>query len=264
MPSAGAHCHERKYTVTPEQAARFLAAAGRRLQRVIFDPTQPVTFTRTTYLDTPDLALWRAGEQGPIARRLRVRQYAAAPDDRTPPTLTGDAWLEVKASSDGLRAKSRFPLDGDGLARALRGGKAIGDLERGLLRVTGWVELRPLLSRQDVAPRLATWYRRVSFETRGLRVTWDDGICFCRPWPALAGPAAPPDGHVVARYPFGVLEIKHRGRPPMWLVKALGALPAPSPLSKYHLGMRALRERSQAAQSSTSIAAGAPAAESFA
>ena len=99
---------ERKFVPSRAEMTAFRALVSRRLEHRIYDPSRPLAFARTTYLDTSDLHYYHSQARG-VARRLRLREYAAA-DDASPPRLTGVAFLELKSTSAGLRSKVRLSV----------------------------------------------------------------------------------------------------------------------------------------------------------
>lgn len=217
--TAPAADHERKFLVDESAALAFLRVIAPRVEPLIHDPGRPVSWNRTTYLDTPDLAYLRGG-----SRRLRVREYASAETSGAQPRLTGDCWLELKETVGILRTKSRFRAPAVVIARLLDG----AELDA----------VRPELAtcvRED-RPRavMTSWYRRTSWvvPSEGLRITLDHEVAFGPP-SALGVPGL----QATARVPGLILEVKHAGEVPSWLLAALGAIPAQPPLSKYRLGM---------------------------
>jgi hypothetical protein len=193
--------------------ARVVAAASDRLEEVIYDPTRPVAWARTTYLDTPDERYLRTSAGG-SRLRVRLRQYAAAADYDDPPRAAAGTWLEVKRSAGLERRKVRVRMSEPEIAAVLRGG---------------------------LAPQVTTWYRRRSFAGHGLRLTVDQDIAFCRPsLPVAAGALAEP-GDLLAREVRAVLEVKSAGGQglPEWLFDALAALPADAGYSKLRAAVAA-------------------------
>lgn len=237
--------YELKFVVSLERARAFLGAMRDRLHVKVYDPAWPVAFTRTTYLDTPDWRYLRSS--GEVLRRLRIRQYAGAPDDGVPPRLTGLCFLEYKESAASRRRKARlriFPEDIEALLLDPQSSLAAyrqrdTDAADALLREMAGATL---------APQLLTWYRRQSLLDAGgrIRVTLDTEIAFCRPLePAVMSglePYACGPVRSVGPAPACLLEIKYEHGPPEWLVTAarmLGVPPAVR-LSKYVLGMQIL------------------------
>src|SRR5215468_10196631 len=90
--------NEQRYVLTRAQTVAFYASIGTRVALELYDRSRPVSYTRTTYLDTEDFSYFRSCD-GPVARRLRVREYAvaAAPGDTA--FLSGVCFLELKQSS---------------------------------------------------------------------------------------------------------------------------------------------------------------------
>ncbi|HSY39678.1 MAG TPA: hypothetical protein VLA79_09120, partial [Polyangia bacterium] len=85
--------HELRYLLSHGEMRRFLDAIAARAAIEIYDPQRPISYTRTTYLDTNDLAYFRTGDGAP-ARRLRIREYAVAATAKDAPVLSGVAFVE--------------------------------------------------------------------------------------------------------------------------------------------------------------------------
>lgn len=241
--------HERKFLVPATLATVFLDAIASETRVEIHDPLRPVAFARTTYLDTSDLRYLRSSASG-VAKRLRIREYASAPDLASAPVLTGECFLELKESADSLRSKIRFAAPPEMIAALVEtGGEMVlsSDDPQGALRA-----LVTLLRQDSPAPRMTTWYRRVSRSGEGgrVRITVDDGLCFARPR-AVGMPgrlAAPAPQDVVAHVEGRVVEVKYRGEAPQWLVEALRLLPETLGFSKFREGMAALQSSSLSAE----------------
>jgi hypothetical protein len=210
---------ELKFLLDQEQTERFVAEAARHLVLDIHAGA-PIAYTRTTYLDTPDLALYHA--KGPLRRRLRIREYAAAARLEDEPVLTGVRFVELKESANGSRRKQRMRVPQDMQVDIM-------------LDELGAHE-------QSVTPQLTTWYRRSSYRSEGLRVTLDHGVDFCRPidLDPTRGPVRP--ASIAASWSETVLEVKLTGELPSWLRRTLGDTVATLGLSKFEAGMIALRE----------------------
>lgn len=225
---------ERKYTLPTLPLARFLREVDGRLAPEVHDPARPVQYTRTTYLDTAELAYYRSGAPEPRVR-LRIREYASARSVQEPPALTGLCFLELKESEGERRRKVRWSAPSV-VIRALvaSGGKMPAD-------VGAPVELLERLERDRPQPVVTTWYRRRSLASpEGVRITVDDSVWFCRPSRAGApGLLAAPDD-ALAVLPPHVLEIKRTGVAPAWLDAAMAGLPEPVEASKFRLAMSAL------------------------
>jgi hypothetical protein len=214
---------------TPELLA---AAAAAGLEIETHDPAMPVAYSRTTYLDTDDHALLLADDG--IRRRLRIREYADAPDLGAAPVLSGVSFLELKESQDGQRRKARIRIDA-ALLRQLFDGAATASGTFGQLG-----DPRVLACGERLRPRMTTWYRRTSLVSPGLRVTLDHGVVFCAPTvPGQAGAPATP-GEVLSSWPGTVLELKLDGELPTWLARQVAGIPEAVGLSKFEAGMSAL------------------------
>jgi VTC domain len=238
--------YELKFMVSLERARAFLGAMRDRLHVTVYDPAWPVAFARTTYLDTLDWRYLRSSGAD-VWRRLRIRQYAGAPDDGVPARLTGLCFLEYKESAASRRRKARLRIFPQDIAVILRDPQA--SLTAYRHRDTDAVDvLLREMAGATLAPQLMTWYRRQSLGDAGgrVRVTVDTEIAFCLPFePALmsglemydCGPA-----QAVGQAPPCLLEIKYDRAPPDWLVAAVRMLGAPPVvrLSKYVMGMQLL------------------------
>ena len=207
---------ERKYLLDGKAARAFWNEASEHLAPRLEDAARPVAYARTTYYDTRAGAFARSG-QGRVARRLRVREYAAAATADGVPVLTGDCFVELKESAGGRRAKSRVRAHLD--------------------------EVAALLARhtpEQVFPCVTTWYRRavLTDAREALRVTLDDRLAFCAPVTVGAACVGREPPGVLARSPGFVLEVK-LWEEPAWLTRALRGLHEAVGFSKFHEGMRA-------------------------
>lgn len=230
---------EIKYVLEEPRVPRFLRDAAQHLEVETHDPFHPVAYSRTTYLDTDDLGLLRSPDA--VRRRLRIREYAAAPDLLTSPTLTGVSFLELKESNEGRRSKARVRLPAAKLRQLLEGSAPPAELDD--LGLPIHPAVHDCLRSQKVRPWMTTWYRRTSLVARGLRVTLDHGVSFCEPSclgdrGAFAIPA-----HTVAVWPATVLEVKLTGALPDWLAAQLATMTQAINLSKFEAGMRVLGAR---------------------
>ncbi len=225
---------ERRFAADPGAVDRFLAVAAGYLVAEAHHRRAPVAYTRTTYLDTDDLALLGA-ESGPLSHRLRIREYGAAPTPRVTPVLQPTGYLELKRSRGSRRDKLRWAAPRDRLWALVEEGGAGGGARPGPPHRA----IRDLLGAATLAPRLTTWYRRRSYRGRGIRVTLDEGILFC--WPLDPAGAirlvVPP--RPAGRVSHRLIEVKYRGARPSWLREATLDL-VPCAESKYQRGMAAL------------------------
>ena len=99
--------HELRYLLSRGEMRRFLDAIAARTAVEIYDPARPISYTRTTYLDTDDLTYFRTGDGAP-ARRLRIREYAVATTPKDTPILSGVAFIELKEHDGPARRKVRL------------------------------------------------------------------------------------------------------------------------------------------------------------
>jgi hypothetical protein len=242
--------HEERFLLTRGQVGHFFEAVGPRATAETYDPARPISYTRTTYFDTDDFAYLRSCE-GPLARRLRIREYALAASLADPPTFSGAAFLELKQNAGTARSKVRLFASPELLCRLLdpaRGGE--GRMDARLDAIDPHSPLAALereMRTPGMAPRLTTWYRRVclSAENGRVRITLDQNLTFYRPQPLgrAAGGAGPGPADAVAAGPARILEIKLWGDIPTWLAAAVDGLrPAPR-FSKFRMGMMALGRR---------------------
>jgi hypothetical protein len=238
--------HEERFLLTRKQVAGFLAAIGPRATLEIYDRGKPVSYTRTTYFDTDELVYFRSC-QGPLARRLRVREYAMAASLDDEPVLSGIAFVELKQNAGTARSKVRLSASPE-LLRCLIDPAGASDQALATLEpLSALATIEKEIWLPTMAPRLTTWYRRacMTAETGRVRITLDEHLTFCRPQQigtvgCVVGPR-PED--VVATGPARVLEIKLGGGMPEWLARALDGLrPAPQ-FSKFRMGMIAMNQR---------------------
>ena len=233
LPALGPET-ELKYAVRGLPLARFLRAVDGYVVPEVHDPLRPVQYTRTTYLDTADLAYFRSGEPGARVR-LRIREYAAGATAAEAPALTGLCFLELKESEGRRRVKVRWRAPA-ALVRTLVASSGLLHGETGAPP-----ELARRLRDDRPEPVATTWYRRRALGSEdGVRITLDDSIGFSAPVPAgapglPAAPAAP-----ALALAGKILEVKYGGQAPAWLAAALTVLPPPTAASKFDLAMRAL------------------------
>ncbi len=233
--------YERRYVLCPVEAAEVVGSLGAHLTRELHDPARPISFTRTTYLDTADLEYLRSS-YGPVARRLRVRQYATARGPHDVPVFTSPAYLELKESFGTTRLKRRLAMSPRLLTAVLAGAVRLLDLMA--------AEVFPSLARvvaqlngQILRPTLTTWYRRSSYASAdgAVRLTIDRQLVFA------AGEAVGEIGQrgtprrILAAGPARVLEVKCAATPPAWLTSALSGRREASWFTKYRCGMEVVQ-----------------------
>jgi hypothetical protein len=240
--------HEERFVLTRAQVAQFFAALGGRAVVETYDQARPIAYTRTTYFDTDD-CLYLRSCHGPIARRLRLREYAMAASLEDAPVLSSTACLELKQNTGTARSKVRIQASPT-LLREL--------IERRGRRDSSLAALEPLsalatlgreLATPTIAPRLTTWYRRASMtaESGRLRITLDERLTFCRPQiiGVVGAEVAPSPADVIAPGPARILEIKCWGGRPAWLARALEGLEPAHDFSKFKVGMAAVTRKLQ-------------------
>ena len=206
---------ERKFLPDAGAARSFWKLASARL-RPEHGP-RAVSYSRTTYFDTPDLAYYRSCS-GPVLRRVRVREYAIASDPEGSPRRLEHCYLELKQSNASMRSKVRLRLHPEEVSREIAA-----------------------LTDAALAPCVTTWYRRRALVgDDGLRVTLDDLLLLCRPLP-VGSPFHQFDSDaVLGRGPALVLECKSAGVPPAWMIDALAGMREEVGFSKFVLGMSAV------------------------
>ncbi len=246
------HEYEHKFAVSQAQAEAFFETIETRLRQVLYQPSLPIAFARTTYFDTKERR-YLASSHTAHARRIRVREYAGAAHIDALAQMTGVSYLECKESHAGTRHKRRLRIGREDIAALLTGRWRGADYTTD----TANFFVREFENGGGLRPLLTTWYRRQAFASGDqIRVTLDSELAFCRPIEA-ADIADDERGvgfaermratdvasdRVVERPPTCVLEIKHRGSAPDWLRDAMTQLGAPPSvrLSKYLQGMAAL------------------------
>lgn len=226
---------ERKFVATPRGSSRFLERLAGQTVEEAPDRTRPVTYNRTTYLDTADLLYLRSRQTGP-ARKLRIREYASAAIEGVPPTLFPVCFLELKQSHGGARAKTRLEIDPVSLAPLLAGRAGTASC------APPYETLRALIERDRPVPKVTSWYRRTSRvdRDRTIRITVDSGICFTAPIEPGTVPASAFPENAFARLPFTIVEVKCPGELPSWLVTELDSLAEVHGFSKFEQGMALL------------------------
>lgn len=220
---------ERKFLPDADAARSFWKIASARL-RPEHGPGA-VSYSRTTYFDTPDLAYYRSCG-GPVLRRVRVREYAIASDPEGSPRQLEHCYLELKQSNASMRSKVRLRLQPEEVARELAHADAA------------------------LTPCVTTWYRRRALVgDDGLRITLDDMLLLCRPLPVGAPFAQLSAEDVIMRGPALVLECKNTGTPPAWLTEALAGMREEIGFSKFVLGMSAVVAATFTSNASEQLAA---------
>jgi len=233
---------EERFLLTRAQVTRFFASLARHAAVEIYDRERPIAYTRTTYLDTDDFAFYRSCD-GPIARRLRFREYAMAASLEDAPILSSLAVLELKQIAGTSRSKVRLSATPTVLRRLIeRHGEC--DDPIALEQQAALSVIQQELRHPTMAPRLTTWYRRAAMtaESGRVRITMDERLTFCRPQigGVIGAEIAPSPGDVFAAGPPRILEIKRWGARPAWLTRALMGLEQTSDFSKFRMGMSAL------------------------
>jgi len=205
---------ERKFLLDADAANDIWLRASHRLQPQVRDASRPVTYHRTTYFDTPDHAYYRGA--GPVATRVRVREYATAAHDGEALQLMRPCFLELKQSAHGFRKKARMEIDG-------------ADLEDQLTRFCG----------HGLQPCLTTWYRRAALtdESEEIRMTLDMDLRYCAPQ-EIGAPCRIPTTEF-ARASTLVLEVKTWGVLPFWLRVLVREVEEAANFSKFRAGMEA-------------------------
>ncbi len=204
---------ERKFLLEAEIAGDIWLRASARLQPRLWDAGRPITYHRTTYFDTPDHAYYRG--TGPVAQRVRVREYASAPMAGAPLELKSPCFLELKRSSHGRRSKMRLEVDAS-------------EIDRHLAQVG-----------ETLLPCLTTWYQRAALtdDTESIRITLDTDIHYCPPQQIGAPCGATPAAFARASSP--ILEIKTWGPLPGWLRALVRSIEEATDFSKFRAGMQA-------------------------
>lgn len=205
---------ERKFLLDAETANDIWQRASCRLRPQVRDATRPVTYHRTTYFDTPDHAYFRG--TGPVATRVRVREYVTAAHDGEALALMRPCFLELKQSAHGMRKKARMEIDGP-------------DLRGHLTRFCG----------HGLQPCLTTWYRRAALtdDSELIRMTLDMDIRYCAP--EEIGAACRMPATEFGRASSLVLEVKTWGPLPAWLRALVRRLEEAADFSKFRAGMQA-------------------------
>jgi hypothetical protein len=233
---------EHKRLLTRAQAQQLLERIADRAELEVHDPARPVEHTWTTYLDTDDLRFF-ASSRSALARRVRIRAYAASEAPADVPAFEDFWFLELKESAGGRRRKVRYRSGRAGIERVLRA------LRRGECPDPGdaaLAELARTLAGAALEPRVCTVYRRLSLAAAPrVRVTLDEDVRFHLPratGPTPEGASAPTLGAV----PGVVVEVKGRGEIPAWLSGALEGFEALPDFSKFRLGFELLRTQGTA------------------
>jgi len=223
---------ERRYLPTSAQTDAFIQAVQAAQAA---EPRQPAATVWTTYLDTEDLRCFVSCD-GPIARRLRVREYEGVSGDG-PET---HCYLELKQTMGTSRSKVRLAAPVAILARLIEGAAGVDEFfadQEG--RAVALHAIKQALAVGHFVPCVGTSYRRRCLvASPELRVTLDEDLTFFHPV-SLGRPRD--NGEVVALGPARVLEVKYAGPLPDWLECALEALEEVPGLSKFQLGMFAVQ-----------------------
>jgi len=240
--------HEERFVLTRAQVTRFFAAIGARASLETYDQTRPVAYTRTTYFDTDD-SQYLQSCAGPVARRLRLREYAMAASLEDAPILSAIACLELKQNTGTARSKVRLQATPTLLRQLIEQHGDRNPAFASLEPLSALATLAEELAIPSMAPRLTTWYRRAAMtaESGRLRITLDERLTFCRPQlvGVVGAEVAPSPADVIASGPARILEIKHWGDRPVWLTWALSGLEPAHDFSKFRIGMAAMARKAQ-------------------
>ena len=245
-PVSEAEEHEHKFLVDPSSAQSFILRLNGRLAPEPFDGANPIRYTRTTYLDTPEGGYLRTSGTG-FVRRVRVRQYACAPNLSSTPHLTGENFLELKETRGKWRRKARWSASAIQIIQWLQG-RTPPDMVDGCADESFRESLRTLyehLRRGWLLPCLTTWYRRSQWRAceGTVRLTLDHDVQFSAPVSLLAPGAAPEPALVKESLGLSILELKYVGDPPPWLSSAMCNLEEAQGFSKFGRGMQAVLGR---------------------
>lgn len=225
---------EHRFSIDARRADGFIDRIAAHDPVDVYDPASPVTYVRTIYFDTTERRLFHSTESAATAR-VRVRQYASAPDRYTAPVITDLCAFEVKVSHFGSRRKARLVDSPAEIDRLLYGDGWRHDPH--LAEVRALRRAARAIAGDELRPVLTTYFRRVSHTVPGVRVTVDDGVTYAGPSSiARAGELAAADG-VFTSGQEQVLEVKLSIQPPAWLAEAMRSLRAAEGVSKYHHGM---------------------------
>lgn len=228
--------NEVKFLLPATQAASFALGSSERLPAQRGAPEQELT---TVYFDTEGCELYRAALAQPIAIKVRIRAYGAAPA----------VYVELKVREGQRSRKSRVQLPVDAaislverpelaVAYDLLGadGAAFHGVADELRRVCAGLSGRLRAS-------CAVRYRRRAFEepALALRVTIDRELRAFAPDPAAELFSSCRDEQPAFAEPACVVEIKSRGGWPPWLPSLLAAHGAlPVEYSKFVMASRAV------------------------
>lgn len=232
---------EYRYQLASAEARALVRLAADHLSHDVYNPKNPVSYTRTTYFDTADRALAKSLSE-PVTRRLRVRQYASAPTTVAEPLLDSSAFLECKDSSGLRRLKTRYRTRPETLRALLTGSLAtVSEEDMKALRAQPRLyEFVRAIRREEYQPVFSTWYRRVSLSTTGVRITIDENVNFCGPQAiGDVGTRARPK-HTFDLLAGRIVEIKLTGAAPSWLANAMVSLPSVATPSKFQRGLSAI------------------------
>lgn len=219
---------EKKYILTREKTAAFLAAAGDRLTPDRFSRAH----IRNLYLDTPNhLLIRRSIEKPAFKEKLRLRSYCI-PDPDSP------VFLEIKRKFSGTVYKRRITLPYGSAMRLLSGeiglSDAAPDADPQIAAELDW----SLQFYTDLRPAMFLSYKRDSYKQAAadsrespLRLTLDHEIL----WRSRDLTLTNPDGFPLLDPDSVLMEIKTPcDAYPLWLTEILSDLKLyPASLSKY-------------------------------
>jgi hypothetical protein len=226
---------EHKFLIDRQAARQMLQAARAHLEVEVYDPERPIAYARTIYLDAPDGRYLRSSERR-ARLRLRLRQYASAPDLVEPPIISSATWLELKRTAGVERHKVRIAMSAEH-AIELASGRLPQAIAGQLAAEHRFAVVCQELQSGLLAPAATTWYRRLSLVGDGVRVTFDEAIAFCPPsHPVPPGELAEPSG-TLARERRTIVELKTVGPIPSALAGAVARLPPAPEYSKFHAAM---------------------------
>jgi len=200
--------HEHRFLVNEGVARLVMRTTANNLPLARDD--RPYQWSTTTYCDTPDWAVYRAGKSG-AAMQLRLREY-----HRTRPRDvfgSGTLWIEFKDDDEETSLKERFGVT-NALARSfLRGEHVLPEDERRL------GERAQELLANGARPVVVTQYNRLAYSSldSSLRVTADHNLMYMAlPWTSRDTGEATALGPMLGMEPRVVIEMKWYGELPHW------------------------------------------------
>jgi SPX domain protein involved in polyphosphate accumulation len=229
---------EDKVLLSQEQAELLLEDVNRHMKPSYLHEGTKFTLIASYYFDSRELCFFHHHFlKTPKRYKLRIRRYApnGVWNDEAP-------LIELKSKENGISKKRRFALTPDNYERVMKGETMLMTEELKALnpkakeeKLFKWkTKINSLMLEFGLKPALKVQYKRFAFEAAdGFRLTMDrdlkiERLDFDVPkaavTPAISGEIWEKAARLAAKYDrerHCVVELKHTGQPPQWVVSFL-------------------------------------------